>query len=168
MEINKQKDIEYVVFQVSDLVCGLRLSNVREILPMVSLYQTPHRPEILLGFLNLDGSAIPVVSLAQLFQKPPKENELYAHLILMKNAHKSLSFYVDQVLEVCGFEEDSLLSAPQKRSLNDCVEAQIIDKGRTIHILSPDQLLLKEEQESLSSLQKIEQQRIDGLKGKPT
>ena len=56
-----------LVFHLSGLNCAFPLEAVREVVPMASLSSPPGLPSGLLGFLDLRGTAIPIVRLDRLF-----------------------------------------------------------------------------------------------------
>jgi purine-binding chemotaxis protein CheW len=153
---------QLVVFSLAEEFCALDLASVREILPTAELSAPPGMPELLAGFLNLGGTAVPVLRLGRLFQFPAKEIGLYEHLILLR-ARRPLALLVDRVDEVRTCSEDALRPVGDKNSFNDCTQSQLTHKDRTIHVLSVDRLLLKEEEARLSELRDLEQKRLRAL-----
>ena len=153
---------QLVVFSLAETFCALDLASVREILPTAELSAPPGMPELLAGFLNLGGTAVPVLRLGRLFQMPVKETGLYEHLILLR-ASRPLALLVDRVDEVRAFPEDALRPVGEKNSFNDCAQSQVTQKDRTIHILALDHLLLKEEEARLTELRDLEQKRLREL-----
>ena len=155
---------QLVVFSLAETFCALDLASVREILPTAELSAPPGMPELLAGFLNLGGTAVPVLRLGRLFQMPVKEPGLYEHLILLRDS-RPLALLVDRVDEVRTCSEDALRPVGEKNSFNGCAQAQLTHKGRTIHVLALDRLLLKEEAARLAELRDLEQKRLRALAG---
>ena len=58
------------VFELAGQSFGLPLESVREIVPMAALSRPPSMPSILEGFLNLRGTALPVLRIAALLGLP--------------------------------------------------------------------------------------------------
>ncbi len=56
-----------LVFEIAGNLCGLGAADVREIVFMPALTRVAGQPPILDGFLNLRARAIPVVTVARLF-----------------------------------------------------------------------------------------------------
>lgn len=153
---------QLVVFSLAEESCALDLADVREILPTAELSTPPGMPALLAGFLNLGGTAVPVLRLGRLFQMPAKEIGLYEHMILLR-ASRPLALLVDRVDEVLTCSADALRPVGEKSSFNDCAPSQLTCKGRTIHVLALDRLLLKEEEARLSALRGVEQERLRAL-----
>jgi len=153
---------QLVVFSLAETFCALDLGKVREILPTAELSAPPGMPDLLAGFLNLGGTAVPVLRLGRLFQMPVKEPGLYEHLILLRDS-RPLALLVDRVDEVRTCSEDALRPVGEKNSFNDCVQSQFTHKDRTIHVLALDRLLLKEEEARLTELRDLEQKRLREL-----
>lgn len=151
-----------MVFSLAEEFCALDLANVREILPTAELSAPPGMPELLAGFLNLGGEAVPVLRLGRLFSAPAKEIGLYEHMILLR-ASRPLALLVDGVVEVLTCSEDALRPVVEKSSFNDCALSQLTHKDRTIHVLATDRLLLKEEEARLAELRGVEQERLRAL-----
>ena len=157
---------QLVVFSFAETFCGLDLGKVREILPTAEFSEPPGMPKILAGFLNLEGTAVPVLRLGRLFQMPVKETGLYEHLILLRDS-RPLALLVDRVDEVRSYSEDALRPVGEKNSFNGCAQAQLTHKDKTIHVLAVDRLLLKEEEMRLAELRDLEQKRLRELAQTP-
>jgi len=99
-----------------------------------------------------------VLRLGRLFNMAAAELGVYEHLILLR-AERPLALLVDRVDEVRAFPEDAA-RAISGGSFNECVTSQLTDKDRTIHVLSLDRLLLKEEAARLDELRDAEQERL--------
>ncbi len=82
----------YLLVAIAGTECALPRGAVREILPLPRLWRPPGAPGALAGFLNLAGSAVPVVDLAVLFGlgqpgtaiAATNRAALYRHLILLR------------------------------------------------------------------------------------
>jgi purine-binding chemotaxis protein CheW len=153
---------QLVVFSLAEDLYGLDLPDVREILPTAELSSPPGMPELLAGFLNLGGLAVPVLRLGRLFQMPAREVGLYEHLILLR-ANRPLALLVDRVDEVLTCSEDAMRPVGDTNSFNSCARSQLTHKDRTIHVLALDRLLLKEEEARLTVLRDQEQERLRAL-----
>ena len=160
----KMNERQFVVFSLGQEFCALVLASVREILPTAELSSPPGMPDLLTGFLNLGGMAVPVLRLDRLFHSPAKEIGLYDHLILLR-ASRPLALLVDRVDEVRTCSADALRPVGEENSFNGLAQSQLIHKDRTIHVLALDRLLLKEEEVRLSEFRVVEQERLRALAG---
>ena len=155
-----------VVFSLAETFCALDLASVREILPTAELSAPPGMPKLLAGFLNLEGTPVPVVRLARLFQMPVKDGGLYEHLILLRD-RRPLALLVDRVDGVRTCSEDALRPIGEKNSFNECAQSQLTHNDRAIHVLALDRLLLKEEEARLAELRDMERKRLRELPQPP-
>ncbi len=158
--------LQVIVFDVSGTACALPRNAVRELLPLPRLWRPPALPRPVAGFLNLSSRAVPVLRLDVLFgleqEAAPLEAELYRHLILIEDLHRSgpAALLVDRVLDVMTLAGAELSPVPQANTLNGCVEAEIDIDGHLVHLLSIERILLAEEQQALSELSRNAQNRI--------
>ena len=152
---------DLLVFHLAGELAALPLENVERILPMAQLARPPGLPSILEGFLNLAGVVVPVLRLDRLLQLPVQRPGLYSMLILVKGAADGgIAVLVDRVSEVLTVPESALLPVGKEHSFNGCAAAAVAVREDIIHLLSPSQILLKKERESLSEFQAMAQLRI--------
>jgi purine-binding chemotaxis protein CheW len=152
-----------LVFRLSEQYCAVPLESVQEIILMASLSRPPSMPAIMDGFLNLRGTAVPVVSLSRMFRLPELPYTLYAPIIVLRGANCSVGFLVDQVNQVVSVAAEGSLTVPKKHSFNDCAETELVVTGRVVHVLSPERLFLEKQQQCLSEFQVMEQHRLQDL-----
>lgn len=153
-----------LVFHLSGEMCGLPVESVREVVPMAALSRPPSLPSILEGFLNLGGTAVPVLRLDRLFGLPEQPPGLYSPLVILDGHPHPMALLVDSVSDVLSVAEDALLPIHEKRSFNDCVKAEVAAGDRVIHLLSPERILLEQERQILAELQAREQERLRSVK----
>jgi purine-binding chemotaxis protein CheW len=156
-----------LAFRLAGQLCALPLEKVREILPMPRLARPPGLPSLLEGFLNLGGMALPVLRLDQLFALPPLQPGLYTPLLVLRDPDPPLALLVEQVEAVLSVPGEALLPVREGHAFNDCATAEVALGGRTLHLLSPERLLLREERQRLAELQAMAQQRLGGLGAAP-
>jgi purine-binding chemotaxis protein CheW len=130
-------------------------------MPMAHLERPPGIPSAVDGILNLGGSAVPVWRLDRLLQLSGKPPGLYSMLIVLKGVSDCrTAMLVDRVSEILSVPEAALLPVAAKDSFNGCAEAGVSVKGQVIHLLSPAQILLRQEREALTGLQAAAQRRL--------
>ncbi len=78
-----------LIFHSSGLDCAFPLEAVREIVPMAMLSSPPGLPSGLAGFLDLRGTAIPIVRLDRLFDLPEQLPGLHTPMIVLRGAPRS-------------------------------------------------------------------------------
>jgi purine-binding chemotaxis protein CheW len=149
------------VFQLVGEKAAVPLENVRRIAPMAQLARPPGLPTALEGFLNLGGTAVPVLRLDRLLQLPERSPGLYSKLIILKGASDGqIAILVDQVNEILSVAEATFLPVGKEHSFNACTEAGVPARGEVIHLLSPARILLEMERRSLSEFQAVAQRRL--------
>jgi purine-binding chemotaxis protein CheW len=158
--------LQIIVFDVCGIACALRRNHVRELLPLPHLSRPPALPRPVAGFLNLGGTAVPVLRLDVLFglerEADSRETELYRHLILLDDlsAAGPSALLVDRVLDVVDCHEAQLSPVRPENTLNGCVEAEIEHEGRSVHLLSLERILFAEEKQALAELSHQAQSRL--------
>ncbi|QRE73784.1 chemotaxis protein CheW [Methylobacterium aquaticum] len=157
----------YLLVAIAGTECALPRGAVREILPLPRLWRPPGAPGALAGFLNLAGSAVPVVDLAALFGlgqpgtaiAATNRAALYRHLILLKG-ESPLALLVDRVADVVRVEPDRVRPVADGATLNGCVAAEIRVGERLVHGLAVDRILLAEERDRLAAQTRDAQARL--------
>src|ERR1700729_1351062 len=86
-----------LVFHSSGLDCAFPLEAVREIVPMAALSSPPGLPSGLLGFLDLRGTAIPIVRLDRLFDLPEQKPGLHTPMIVLRGILGPIGVLVESV-----------------------------------------------------------------------
>lgn len=148
------------LFRLSGKTFGLRLQSVAEIVPMAALSRPPSTPSILEGFLNLGGSAIPVLRIAGLLGLPEERLELHTPILVLRHDALPLALLVNRVTGIVSVPEGSLVPIAHTDSFNGCVEGDLTVAGDLVHLLSVDRLLLKKEEQALAELQAVETRRL--------
>jgi chemotaxis signal transduction protein len=86
---------------------------------------------------------------------------LFSMLIVLKGVSAGMTaLLVDKVSEVLSISDRSLVEASREHSFNAFAEAVVIAGGRTIHLLSPERILLEGERQILSDFQAQAQRRL--------
>lgn len=155
-----------LIFQVAGELCAFPVEAVREILPMAALARSPGQLPILEGFLNLRGAAVPVLRLDRLFGYPAREPGLYTPLVLL-GGRAPLALLVDGVLAMEAVASESIMPVPANGSFNNCLEAEFVLDGRTVHVLSPERILLEQERRRIAEFQAAAERRLQQLDGPP-
>ncbi len=154
---------DLLVFDISGKFCGLPVEDLLEIVPMASLSRPPSMPAMLEGFLNLRGTAVPVVSLSRMFRMQESPLELYTPIIVVRARDCPLAFLVDHVTQILSLPDAEAVPIQKDHSFNDCAVAQVATTERVVHIFSPERLLIEKERQCLSEFQAMEQRRLNEL-----
>ncbi|KMO39060.1 chemotaxis protein CheW [Methylobacterium tarhaniae] len=152
----------YLLVDVAGTDCALPRRAVREILPLPRLWRPPGAPGTLAGFLNLAGSAVPVLDLGVLFglgRPATARQALYRHLVLLKG-EAPLALMVDRVADVVRVEAGQVRPVADDTTLNGCVAAEIQLAERLVHGLAVDRILLAEERDRVAAQTRDAQARL--------
>ena len=156
------------LFEVGGHSFGLRLDSVREVVPMAALSRPPSTPGTLEGFLNLRGTAVPVLRVASLLGLPQDPLDLHTPLVIVRRGALPLALLVNRVTDIVSLSSDSLVSISEEDSFNGCVEGRLPMAGTDVHLLSLDRLLLEKEQHALAHFQETENRRLQQLERGPS
>ena len=152
-----------LTFQLSGQAYGIPLDRVREIIPLPLLSRPPGLPPVLAGFVNLGGTAIPVVKLARLFGVAESAPRRYTPLVVLCCCNLTLALLVDSVQGVIQVDDESIVSFSDNLWLNSCAEGLATVGDTSFVLLADGRLLREQERRRVDELAAIEQVRLDGL-----
>jgi purine-binding chemotaxis protein CheW len=155
-----------LVFHSSGLNCAFPLDAVREIVPMARLASPPGLPSGLLGFLDLRGTAIPIVRLDRLFDLAEQKPALYTPMIILRGVLGPIGILADSVRGIVAAPSASFLDIPEDGTFQGCGTAALQLDGELIHLLSPAALLKASEDRMLADYSAMSQARLLHLPGK--
>lgn len=152
-----------VVFQVAGEDCAIRAESVSTIAPMARLARSPGLPSILEGLLNLSGAAVPVIRLDRLFGLPRRDPGLYSHLVVLRGRSGLTAILADRVVDVDSPPEEAFRPVEAGKSFNDCATHIVETGGRSVHLLSPERLLLEQERQAIDEFRALSQRYLNEL-----
>jgi purine-binding chemotaxis protein CheW len=161
--VRAEQHNDLLVFHVAGQTCAVSLKHVREILPMARLAQPPGLPSIMEGFLNLGGTAVSVMRTDRLLNLGERAPGLYTPLVVLRTSDGPIALLVDDACEIVADSPGTRLPVHEGQSFNGCAEAGVTLNGRTIHVLSPERILLEQERRTVAEFQALEQQRLRNL-----
>ena len=100
----------FCVFHVDELLLGLDIESVQEIVRGQSVQAVPHTPLAIEGLMNLRGKILPVIGLRQRFGKPPSEAS--ETMIVTSSPIGVVALRVDDVREVRAVAAESFETPP--------------------------------------------------------
>jgi purine-binding chemotaxis protein CheW len=152
-----------LVFEFGQETAAIPIESAHRIVHMTRLDRPPGLPAVLEGVLNLAGTAVPVLRLERVLGLRAEDPGLFSMLIVLKGVSAGMTaLLVDRVGEVLTFAEGSRVDASREHSFNAFAEGVVIAGGRTIHLLSPERILLEGERRILSDFQAQAQRRLQG------
>ena len=160
MGSSRERTQNLLIFHVSGLDCAFPLEAVREIVPMAMLSSPPGMPAGLEGFLDLRGTAIPIVRLDRLFDLREQRPGLHTPMIVLRGIGNPVGILVDSVRGIVAVVAARLLDLPQSGTFQGCATASFALDGDLIHVLSPDTLLEANEIRLLAEYSAMAQTRL--------
>src|ERR1700733_8848127 len=130
-----------LIFRSSGMDCAFPLEAVREIVPMATLSAPPGLPSGLAGFLDLRGTAIPIVRLDRLFGLREQRPGLHTPMIVLRGIGSPIGILVDSARGIVPVAAAALLDLPEGGTFRGCATASFDLDGCVIHLLSLDPLL---------------------------
>ncbi|HEX3727649.1 MAG TPA: chemotaxis protein CheW [Pirellulales bacterium] len=144
-----------LIFSLGGQHYGLGLDSILEVLPMPWLARPPATPQVLAGFLNLGGTALPVVRLGGLFGLAEPTFQLYTPLIVARFQQSSFAILVESVQGIASFDPRTSMPFVQ----HDCAAGLVTLGDKNVVLLAIERLLRAHERQRLSELTAIEQSR---------
>jgi purine-binding chemotaxis protein CheW len=152
--------VNLLIFHSSGLGCAFPLEAVREVVPMARLSSPPGLPSGLEGFLDLRGTAIPIVRLDRLFNLPEQRPGLHTPMIVLRGVLAPIGILVNSVRGIVEAPSGGLLEIPEDRTFQGCATGAMELDGDLIHVLSPTALLAANEDRLLADYSAMSQARL--------
>ena len=152
-----------LIFHLADRAYAIPIAAVEEIVPMAELARVPGAPTFLAGFLDVAGQLVAVISLRHLLGLPGREPKLYTPLVILKSASPRIALEVDGVSRIADIGPDDVIPVSDGCSLNNCATAVARLEESTVVLLSPDRILMEQEQRRVADLAELARQRLAAL-----
>ena len=160
---SEERTQNLLIFHSSGLDCAFPLESVREIVPMATLSVPPGLPSGLAGFLDLRGTAIPIIRLDRLFDLPEQLPGLHTPMIVLRGVLGPIGILADSVRSIVPVDSSQLLEIPEERTFQGCATGAMQLDGDLIHLLSPAALLHANEVHLLADYAAMSQARLQHL-----
>jgi purine-binding chemotaxis protein CheW len=158
--LDKENTQSLLIFRSSGLDCAFPLEAVQEIVPMATLSAPPGLPSGLAGFLDLRGTAIPIIRLDRLFDLPEQQPGLYTPLILLRGIPVPVGILANYVRCIVPVMCSEFTNIPEIRTFRGCAIGTVQFEGDLIHLLSPATLLEANENLLLAEFWAMSQARL--------
>ncbi len=134
---------ELITFRVADQDFCVALEDVKEVRGWTPMTLLPRVPHYLRGVINLRGTILPIVDLAQRLKFPPNMPTEEHIVIVVRIAGKLVGLLVDEVNDIIVVDEAAI--APTSDLVGDGIHALasalVSYEGRTIGLIALDQIL---------------------------
>ena len=110
------QSIELLTFQLADQEYSLDIMSVREIRGWTRATPLPHAPKFMKGVINLRGTVLPVMDLAQRLGLAAREQNDRNVIIVVKHEETMTGLLVDAVSDIIALTSDDLQPPPELSS----------------------------------------------------
>ena len=143
-------DIELLTFQVGGQEYAIDIMSVREIRGWSNATPLPHAPDFVRGVINLRGTVLTIVDLANRLGMGKTEASERNVIIVVQAEKETVGLLVDAVSDILTINKSELQAPPEMSADNDhsYVSSLIIVEERMIRILSLSAALPSESMEA--------------------
>lgn len=143
-------EIELLTFQVGGQEYAIDIMSVREIRGWSFATPLPHAPAFVRGVINLRGTVLTIVDLADRLGMGETETNERNVIIVVQAEKETVGLLVDAVSDILATNKSELQTPPEMSADNDhsYVSALIVADERMIRILSLDAALPNERVEA--------------------
>ena len=139
------KTLELLTFKLGEQEYSLDIMCVREIRGWTQATPLPHAPSYMKGVINLRGTVLPVIDLAQRLGLPVTEHSERNVIIVVKNADTLAGLLVDAVSDIIALEDEDMQPPPDAAagSQPGVVKSITLIEDRMIRVLELSHLVTK-------------------------
>ncbi|WP_370401346.1 chemotaxis protein CheW [Sulfitobacter sp. JB4-11] len=136
-EDTKPATIELLTFRLAEQEYSLDIMSVREIRGWTHATPLPHAPRYMKGVINLRGTVLPVMDLAERLGLPSREQSERNVIIVVKHEDMMTGLLVDAVSDIVALTSDDLQPPPELTSAAAAgvVSALTLIEERMIRVL---------------------------------
>lgn len=109
---NDAKPVELLTFKLSDQEYSLDIMCVREIRGWTKATPMPHSPRCMCGVINLRGTVLPVMDLAERMGLPARAHSERNVIIVVKHGASMSGLLVDAVSDIIAIPQNELQPPP--------------------------------------------------------
>lgn len=133
----KPATIELLTFRLAEQEYSLDIMSVREIRGWTHATPLPHAPSYMKGVINLRGTVLPVMDLAERLGLPPRAQNDRNVIIVVKHGDIMTGLLVDAVSDIVALTSDDLQPPPELTSaaVAGVVSALTLIEERMIRVL---------------------------------
>jgi len=146
---DKTSSIELLTFKLSGQEYSLDIMFVREIRGWTRATPLPHAPSFMKGVINLRGTVLPVMDLAERLGLPVTKHTNRNVIIVVNHENSMTGLLVDAVSDIITLTQDDLQPSPdvasgigknfiQSLTLRDDQMIRVLDLAQVVKIMKSD------------------------------
>ncbi|UOA27249.1 chemotaxis protein CheW [Pseudosulfitobacter sp. DSM 107133] len=142
-DIKSSTPVELLTFRLSDQEYSLDIMCVREIRGWTRTTPLPHAPSYMKGVINLRGTVLPVMDLAERLGLPPREHTDRNVIIVVKFEETMTGLLVDAVSDIIALTSSDLQPPPDAASAGGpgVIKALTLLDDRMIRVLELSEIV---------------------------
>jgi len=131
---------QFCTFYLDEMLFGVELRSVQEVIRHLELTQVPLAPEVVSGLINLRGQIVTAVDLRRRLELKPRPADALPMNVVVRAQDGEVSLLVDVIGDVVEVEEATFECPPE--TLRGAVRAMILGvhklNGRLLHVLDTE------------------------------
>jgi purine-binding chemotaxis protein CheW len=108
----KSTELLLATFYVGDVLAGLDISNVQEVIRLIDTTPVPDAPEFVPGVMNLRGDVVTVIDLRRVLGLAPAEITPDSRNLVVQNNGELIGLRVDRIADILTIDVNDLSSPP--------------------------------------------------------
>jgi len=147
-EVNAVADAprEFIAFRIGVQEFCIDIMSVREIRGWTPATALPHAPSYVRGVINLRGSVLPIVDLAERLGFPPTDASARQVIIVVQVGAQIVGLLVDAVSDILTLTNEKIQPTPEVASafVKSFVRGMLAIDGRMIGVIELDSIMSTE------------------------
>jgi purine-binding chemotaxis protein CheW len=142
-ESENTDSLELLTFRLADQEYSLDIMSVREIRGWTRTTPLPHAPSYMKGVINLRGTVLPVMDLAQRLGLEPREHNDRNVIIVVSHNQSMTGLLVDAVSDIVALTTDELQPPPEMQAGSEpnVIRSLTLINDRMIRVLDLDSIV---------------------------
>jgi purine-binding chemotaxis protein CheW len=140
---NSGRNHQYSTFTVDNLLFGIEVLKVQEVLRYLEMTRVPLAPDLIQGLINLRGQIVTAVDMrCRLGLSKRKEDEIPMNMVV-RSDDGPVSLLVDEIGDVLDVGSDSYEAVPENvpRQQRELIRGVYKIEGRLLLVLDTDRVL---------------------------
>ncbi len=109
-QVSTETQMSMVLFRLDKQTFAVPITNVRQIIEMVTITPVPQVSQSVIGMINFHGSTVPVINLRRHLGMPEVAIRLHTPIVLVMIGGRMLGLLVDDVLDVVAFYPSQMIN----------------------------------------------------------
>lgn len=136
---------QILLFYIDDILYGIEIQYVTEIIGMQPITVVPGVPEFIKGVINIRGKVVPVISIRHKINQPEIPYDEKTCIIVVELDELTVGLIVDRVREITTVLPTDTCSAPDFKSVNQnqYIQSIIDSNGEIKQLLDIHKMILE-------------------------